>query len=328
MAFQQGFAQAARPTPPVSQSYRFSYQGEGGAFFLLLLKNILLTVITLGIYAAWAKTERRKYIWSNVEIHGQRLKYTGTGKEVFIAYLKLAGFYAVFIGGPFLVGKAISKETAMLVQGLFVLGLMALIPFAMYWARAYVLSRTQWRGIRFGLVEGGAGQYAKTFIGGYLLTLLTLGIYGPFWINNLRRIMTHSTRLGSEPFQYDGVGKDVFWIVFRGVLLSIVTLGIYSFWMQAELQRYFMSHTAFSGARGRSEMTGGFLLKIIALNLIGTTLTLGMAFPWITTYTLREVLQRIAFEGHVDFEAITQRAAVAGAGGEVLADALDVGFGV
>jgi uncharacterized membrane protein YjgN (DUF898 family) len=328
MEFQQGVAQAARLTPPDSESYRFSYQGEGGAFFLLLLKNILLTVITLGMYAAWAKTERRKYIWSNVEIHGQRLKYTGTGKEVFIAYLKLAAFYVAFIGGPFVVGKTVSKEASMLVQASFVLGLVALIPFAIYWVRAYLLSRTQWRGIRFGLVEGGAGQYAKTFLGGYLLTLLTLGIYGPFWINNLRRIITKSTRLGSEPFEYDGVGKDVFWIAFKGVLLSIVTLGIYSFWMQAELQRYYLEHTAFSGARGRSEMTGGFVLKIMALNLLGTTLTLGIAFPWITTYTFRAVLQRITFEGHVDFDAITQSAAVAGAGGEALANALDVGFGV
>jgi uncharacterized membrane protein YjgN (DUF898 family) len=312
---------------PAQASYRLSYHGEGGAFFLVLLKNILLTIITLGIYAAWAKTARRKYIWSNIELHGQRFVYTGTGQEIFIAYLKVAGVYLLLFGIPAILQVAVSKEAAAIAQVLFGLTIVFLIPFAIYWSRAYLLSRTQWRGIRFGLVEG-AGPFAKTFIGGYLLTLVTLGIYGPFWVNNLQRIMVNNTRLGSEPFLYDGVGKELFWISIKGALLTLVTLGIYGFWLRATLQRYYLEHTRFSGARGRSELTGGFLLKIFLLNLVVTTLTLGLAFPWISTYTLREVLQRIWFEGQVDFAGITQRAGLAGAGGEALADALDVGIGI
>jgi uncharacterized membrane protein YjgN (DUF898 family) len=322
----QGSA-AARVAPTASESYRFSYHGEGGAFFVLLLKNILLTILTLGIYAAWAKTNRRKYIWSNVELYGQRLKYTGTGNELFIAYLKLVGFYLIFLGVPALVTAATDKAIGSIVQIVLALGVIVLIPFAVYWSRRYLLSRTQWRGIRFCLVEG-AGDYAKTFIGGYFLTLLTIGIYGPFWINNLQRIMTNNTRLGSEPFHYDGVGKELFWITLKGFLLTIITLGIYSFWMQAALGRYYFAHTSFGGARGRSDITGGFLLKITLLNIVGLTLTLGLAFPWISTYTLREVLGRISFDGFIDFDAITQRAELAGAGGDALADALDVGLGV
>lgn len=322
----QGSA-AARVAPAASESYRFSYHGEGGAFFVLLLKNILLTILTLGIYAAWAKTNRRRYIWSNIELYGQRLKYTGTGKELFIAYLKLLAFYVVFLVVPFAIGQALGTQVGTVVQIAMGLAVVVLIPFAIYWSRRFLLSRTQWRGIRFGLVEG-AGPYAKAFIGGYLLTILTLGIYGPFWMNDLQRIMTDRSRLGSEPFHYDGVGKEMFWICLKGFLLTLVTLGIYGFWWQAAMNRYTIGHTTFSGARGRSEITGGFLFLISLLNVLGLTFTLGLAFPWIATYTLSEVLRRITFEGSIDFEGITQRAHVEGAGGEALADALDVGLGV
>ena len=313
---------------PPGETYQFGYHGDGTEFFVLLLKNIVLTVLTLGIYAAWAKTERRKYIWSHTELHGQRLVYTGTGKEVFIAYLKLLAFYIVFGAVPLVVRRTVSEKAGTVVQVALALVLIFIIPFAIYWSRAYLLSRTHWRGIRFGLAREGTNRYASTFILGYFLTLLTLGFYGPFWTNKLHGIMTSNTRFGSEPFRYDGRGSELFFIMLKGVLLSIITLGIYSFWMQAELSRYYLSHTEFSGARGHSEITGGFLFKVFLLHLFGTTLTLGLAFPWIATYTLREVLTRVSFHGHIDFAAITQRAARADAGGEALADALDVGLGI
>ena len=41
-----------------------------GSLFGLLLKNALLTVITLGFYRFWAKTRLRRYFWSGVHING------------------------------------------------------------------------------------------------------------------------------------------------------------------------------------------------------------------------------------------------------------------
>lgn len=158
------------------ESYRFSYHGEGGEFFVLLLKNILLTVLTLGIYAAWAKTARRKYIWEPHRGARAGLVYTGTGEEVFVAYLKVAAFYLVFLALPYVVKVTVSTGAGSAMQLVFALLLVLLIPFAVYWSRAYVLSRTQWRGIRFGLMEG-TKEFSRTFIGGYFLTLLTIGFY-------------------------------------------------------------------------------------------------------------------------------------------------------
>jgi uncharacterized membrane protein YjgN (DUF898 family) len=321
-------SEAALPlaAPPSPQSYRFAFHGEGPAFFVLLLKNVLLTIITLGLYRAWAKTERRKFIWSNVEVHGHRLAFTGTGQEVFIAYLKVAGVYLAVIAVVALSGL-LSEGVQQAVQVLLALPLAILIPYAIYWSRAYLLSRTTWRGIRFGL-GGDAGDFTRKFLVGGVLTFVTLGLYGPYWHNDLRRILINNAHFGGERFRYDGQGNEVFWISLRGVLLSLLTLGIYAFWMQAELYRYYLQHTSFSNARGRCEITGGTLFTLFLLNLLGTTLTLGLAFPWISVYTARTFLQTVSFEGHIDFDSIAQTAALARASGDALADALDVGLGL
>ena len=314
------------PAPPPPEIYQFKYRGEGTAFFFVIIKNIFLTIITLGIYAAWAKTRRRQYIWSHVELHGQRMVYTGTGMELFIGYLKLAGVYLVIFGVPMALGR-VSRTAQLVVQGIVGLAVVFLIPYAIYWSRAYLLSRTSWRGIRFGLADN-VRAYARTFIGGYFLTLLTLGIYGPFWLNNLRTVMTNSTRLGSERFAYDGRGNEVFWICFKGFWLTLVTLGIYWFWMQARLQRYYFSHTSYGGARGRFAITGGELFGLFILNAVATTMSFGLAFPWIATYSLRKILDRISFEGHIDFAQIFQRDGAASPTADGLADALGVDLGI
>jgi uncharacterized membrane protein YjgN (DUF898 family) len=315
------------PLPSAPEVYRFRFHGQGGELFVLLLKNILLTMVTFGIYSAWAKTERRRYTWSHTEVHGNRLVYTGTGNELFNAYVKVSLVYIGLFLISVVIGLLAGKKAQVTVQGLMGFGFFGLVPFAIYWSRAYLLSRTQWRGIRFGLVKG-AAHYARTFFLGYLATIFTLGIYGPFVATELRRQLTNNSRFGSEPFHYDGVGREVFWISARGMLLTLCTLGVYYFWWQAELGRYHFAHTRLGGARGRSTLTGGDLFKIFLLNLVVVSLTLGLAFPWVAVWTSRRVTERIAFEGHIDFAAIAQSSAAGAAGGDAMADALDVGLGV
>jgi uncharacterized membrane protein YjgN (DUF898 family) len=79
---EKGSAQASGAAP----RHRFAFRGEGLALFTLILKNMVLTLVTLGVYLPWAKTERRKYIWQNIEIVGHCLRYHGTGRELFSSF--------------------------------------------------------------------------------------------------------------------------------------------------------------------------------------------------------------------------------------------------
>lgn len=317
-------SQASQPAA-TTDVFQLSFYGQGRSFFALMLRNILLTLVTLGVYMPWAKTARRQYIWQNIEVQGHRLRYHGTGQELFIGYLKVVFGYLVFIGLPPVVKRLTgSVGASVAVQLVLVLLLVPLIPVAIWGSRRYLLSRTSWRGIRFRL-EGSPAPYLKTFLGGYLLSIVTLGLYGPVWLNNLRRIMINATALGTRSFEYRGDNRVVFWMGVKGFLLTLVTFGIYGFWYQAQLLRYELANTWFDGAHAETSITGRELLGLVLLQLFGITLTLGLAFPWIAVYTLEFVIQRTRLVGPIDFAAIERAPALGNAVADGLADVLDVG---
>ena len=47
----------------------FRFHGQAGEYFRIWIVNICLTVITLGIYSAWAKVRRKRYFYSNTQLN-------------------------------------------------------------------------------------------------------------------------------------------------------------------------------------------------------------------------------------------------------------------
>lgn len=319
-----GVAPPAPSAAPTGQVLTIRYHGTGGGLFVLVLKNLLLTLVTLGIYLPWARTERRKYLWQNIDVGGHRLRYHGTGAELLIGYLKVLGAYVLLFGVPFGI-SLVDKMAGLVAQGIAGLALILVIPFAIYGAQKYRLSRTSLRGVRFGL-EPGAGEYWKKFVLGYLLVIVTLGFWFPTWQNRLHAFTMKRMRYGSEAFDYDGKDGEAFRIHMVGLLLSIVTLGIYMPWWTARQARFRTSSTCFQGARGRFELTGGDVFKMFSLAILGTVLTVGIAFPWIWTWILRTMTSKMSFVGAIDFSRIERRATDGSAAADGFADALDVGL--
>ncbi|HVR60288.1 MAG TPA: DUF898 family protein [Polyangia bacterium] len=310
----------------VAQALRFSYEGTGGDLFLLALKNVFLTLVTLGVYGPWARTAKREFLWRHTDVGGHRLEYTGTGRELLIGYLKVIVGYMVLLGIPNLVARwAPLLGGVMKAAGVLVIFL--LLPYAIYWSRRYLLSRTRWRGIRFGL-GGNDRDFAKAFYKGALLTALTLGFYGPVMNNRLHGILVRNTHYGSMPFAYEGADRQAFRIGIKGFFLSLLTLGIYYFWYAAELQRFRVASTRFDGATGALDASGGLFFKLTMVNLFGNALTLGLAFPWTATYTLRQILSRLSLVGAIDYAQIVQQPSVGNAAGDALGGALGVELGV
>jgi len=59
-----------QPAPAVD------FNGMAGDFFLMMMGNFLLSVITLGIYRFWGKAKFRRYLWSHTALDGDALEYT------------------------------------------------------------------------------------------------------------------------------------------------------------------------------------------------------------------------------------------------------------
>ena len=69
--------------PTRDKFYPWSFTGRGGEYFFLLLSNALLSIITLGIYAAWAKVRRNRYLYGHTRIAGEAFVYHATGLMIF-----------------------------------------------------------------------------------------------------------------------------------------------------------------------------------------------------------------------------------------------------
>lgn len=305
---------------------RGSFHGGGGTLFGISIVNLLLIVATFGVYTFWAKVRVRRYLYSQTEFAGDRFAYHGTGLELFLgalkAFLVLLAFYVVF----FLVAFFVSPGLAI---ALIYAGIAAVIPFAMYGAMRYAMSRTSWRGIRFSF-RGRLADCYREYLGGMLLTIVTLGIYTPFFHARMRRYWSNHTYFGNTAFAYDGRGKDFIWHYLAAILLTLPTLGLYWIWYSARQLRYDWSHTTFASGRFACTISGGAILWLVFSNLLLLIATLGFALPWIRIRSLRFVLERVALQGEVAWAKIVAdgRAQKVGTTGEGLADALDVGFAV
>jgi len=316
--------EVATASQPVRQP---SFHGSGGTLFGIQLVNMLLTMITLGIYYFWGKTKVRAYVHSQTEFEGDRFAYHGTGKELLIGWLKAIGIFLVLIGGSAALGYFGPKSLpiAILIYPLVYAFMLMLIPVAIVGSRKYRLSRTSWRGVRFSF-RGATWEFVKFFVGGSLLTAITLGLYSLFFSNNMWRYLVSHSYFGSQRFEFDGRGSDLFGRFIRAILLSIVSLGIYWVWFVAERQRYYWAHTSIAGARFRSTVQGGPLFRLYLGDVLLLIITLGLALPWVRVRNIRFICSNLALDGQVDLEAIRQEAQVAPATGDELADFLGIDY--
>ncbi|MBM7069784.1 DUF898 family protein [Actibacterium sp. 188UL27-1] len=192
-----------------------AYGGDGGALFGLAMKTGFLTLITLGIYRFWAKTRIRRYMWSATAPGGAPFEYTGTGLEKFLGFLVAIVVLALYLGVLqlllFFVGlnifaggtdpQAVLRQLAATYITLF--AVLPLVFFAQYRSRRYLLSRTRWRGIRFG-AETGAVGYMLRALGYTLLTIISLGLLAPLAAFKLEKYMVDRTWYGDIKFAQDG----------------------------------------------------------------------------------------------------------------------------
>jgi uncharacterized membrane protein YjgN (DUF898 family) len=314
------------PAASPATTQHASFHGSGGSLLGIIIVNILLTIVTLGIYSFWGKVRVRRYLYSQSDFAGDRFAYNGTGKELFIGFLKAVLIFALLYVVFFATARFAHPIAAV---ALIYIGIAALIPLALYGSMRYTMSRTSWRGIRFSF-RGTLGACYREYLGGLLLTIVTLGVYLPFYQANMRRYWSGNTYFGNTRFMYDGSGKDLIGHFLLAIVLTIPTLYLYWIWYAARQMRYHWSHTRFSGAQFSSSVTGGSLLWLSFSNVLLLIFTVGLALPWLVVRNIKFVLERTGIDGQIDWKAVMADASAprVGATGEFLADGLDVGVAI
>lgn len=171
----------------------------------ILLRGYLLMLPTIGIYRFWVTTWKRRFYWSNTEIDGDPLEYTGQALQLLVGFM-LAVIVFVPIYALLFYLSTQSGDVTVAGYGLVAVVLWFLAGYAIYRARDFRLSRTLWRGIRFDQA-GSAWGYAFRRFGWTLLMAITLGLVYPFMAANLWRYRYNNTWYGDRPFSFAGSWK-------------------------------------------------------------------------------------------------------------------------
>jgi uncharacterized membrane protein YjgN (DUF898 family) len=314
-------------TPSSSREVnRFLFDGKGSELFLLMIVNFILTVFTFGIYKFWGVTRTRKYIWSHLTFAGDRLEYTGTGKELLRSFVKV--FVVFFLFG--LVTAIVSKFAPFVGLGLRALTSVAvflLVGYAQYSGRNYRLARTRWRGIRLGMTAG-RREYMKAYVIYSILMFFTLGFIGPVRWVKLRAILVGNTRIGTKQLTYTGDAKAIYWSYMWRLILIPFTFGIFWFWYRAWQMRYDYNNTFIGECNFKCVIHGEDLLYAAFAGILMVVFTAGVAAPWALRLWIQTHTESLAVMDRLPLEEIAQdNSPQASALGEEVADFLDVDFG-
>ena len=238
-----GASDASRSVPEPSdriESTPVEFTGTGSEYFRIWIVNLLLIIVTFGIYLPWAKVRKLKYFYNNTHLDGHALDFHGEPKKM------LRG--TMIAGVLFVIYNAASNFSA--TAGLIALALIvAIAPVLFRAAMRFRLANSSWRGMRMRFTaEGVKGAY-----GVFLPPILVILVFGA--------LLGLSGAFAETP----GVGLSGVGVVFgAGVLMIFATLP-YFFW---RLKKYQHNHYAWGPLRAEYRSEARSTYQVFGLTLL------------------------------------------------------------
>jgi uncharacterized membrane protein YjgN (DUF898 family) len=173
---------------------QIQFQGTAREYFGIWIVNLLLSIITLGIYSAWAKVRRLTYFNNKTEILGYSFGYHATGLQI------LKGRVVAFV---ILMAINIISQFAPVAGGILAISLLFALPWLLNSSMKFGARMTSYRNIRLDW----HGTYWKTFLFfliGPLVGIVSAGLLYPLFSKKYYHYYaTHhsygTTRFDAEP---------------------------------------------------------------------------------------------------------------------------------
>ena len=122
-------------------SRSFVFSGSGKGYFPVWIVNVLLTIITAGLFLPWALVRARRYFYENTSLSGERFSFHATGGSIFVGWLGLMVLYIIFLAA--VAGNSI--WLTLLMVTLFIV----FVPWLVTQGLRYQMQMTQLNGVRF-----------------------------------------------------------------------------------------------------------------------------------------------------------------------------------
>lgn len=312
---------------------RGSFTGSAGEYFGIWIVNILLTIVTIGIYSAWAKVRRKRYFNGNTVLHGRAFGYHATGGQIFKGRLIAFGFIIVMNVLAFIIPPAALLSP---------IAILIFLPWLMMRSIRFNARVTSYRNVRFDFVGTAGGAFVSIMLGS-MVAFLSFGILAPFSSRWATKYVFGNLRYGDRPLTADPtIGKlykawliPALMVVVGGIVFGMLSTGLFAtLWsLDGETTEAKFSATlsiAMFGAfliyglaaivyrvgvrnvvvssmvlDGKhqlgSDLSRGRYLWIVISNLVVSVLTFGLMRPWAAVREARYSVEHtsIRFDGDV-----------------------------
>jgi uncharacterized membrane protein YjgN (DUF898 family) len=237
----------ARP----SQDLAFDFTGNGWEYFKIWIVNILLTILTLGIYSAWAKVRTEQYFYGNTLLDGASFRYTAKPMTILKGRLIAVATFVVFS-----LAQEFMPPLALIMIAAFLIALPAIIVRAM----AFKLGNSVHRNVAFGFRRSYKQAYA-VFLGPTLALVVLVAVFG-FGVQAMGG--------GENGSAAVGIG-----IAMLAYLLGIPFFNYLASSFYVNNSRYGDSDFAYAGGAGGFYKLYGMTLLIALLAMVAIGLAVG-----------------------------------------------------
>ena len=121
-------------------AHPLEFTGSGGEYFRVWIVNVLLSIVTLGIYTPWARRRTAQYVYGHTLVAGSPLEFTAQQRKMVMGFVLL-----MLITIAYQLAVNTGQDTAV---GLFLLSGALLAPYIWASAMRFRLGATRWRGLR------------------------------------------------------------------------------------------------------------------------------------------------------------------------------------
>jgi uncharacterized membrane protein YjgN (DUF898 family) len=190
------------------------FTGTGAEYFGIWIVNLLLTIVTVGIYSSWAKVRRLQYFYRHTELAGSSFDFHGNpikilvGRAVAVVML-IAYNYSVRILSPWTI--------------VIIAAIALVMPWLLRNSFRFRLYNTSWRGVRFHFRGSIAGAYRVFLLNGFL-SIITLYAMAPFAHQRLKAYQHNNSWFGGTQCSFHARAGQ-FYKIYLVLLASLVVFG-------------------------------------------------------------------------------------------------------
>ena len=228
--------------PPV-KTLDFRFHGKGFEYFRIWIVNILLSVLTLGIYSAWAKVRNKQYFYGNTELDGASFTYDAQPIKILKGRMIALGFIALL--------SFISTVNPLL--GILIpLAFIPMTPFFIQRSLLFNARYSSYRNVRFGftgsfkdammvfagwpliiaaslfiisLVFGAAGIPPDVM--GIIAVLAYVIVLIPLMFYLLKQFVISNSMYGASSFKLNATALDFYKVFLKSFGFGLVTIVLF-----------------------------------------------------------------------------------------------------